>query len=210
MAGHHSRRRSSSVRVNTLPCCPRLYGSHLCGLQMKPVIHQTLSRNVLRTLLKSGLGPAYTKALGNVRELYKQALGANAGEVQIPLPSDEKPKFRPEQLSDEEVAQAITPLFDYFETNLLVLNESLSATTKETVMLKVWKELLNVIEMLLLPPLSEAPTDMKPLSEKEVDIVFKWLKVCVPVSHGIVEDWCSLVRPLPPRARGGNADALRV
>lgn len=145
---------------------------------MKPVIHQTLSYNVLRTLIKSGLGPAYTKALGNVRELYKQALGSNASEVQIPLPSDEKPKFRPEQLSDEEVTQSITPLFDYFETNLQVLNSSLSVTTKETVMLKVWKELLNVIDNLLLPPLSEAPTEMKPLSEKEVDIVFKWLKVC--------------------------------
>jgi len=108
-----------------------------------------------------------------------QVLPAGSNELQIPLPHDEKPKFRPEQLSDEEMTQAITPLFDYFETNLEVLNNSLSPTAKEMVMLKVWKELLNVIDALLLPPLSEAPTDMKPLSEKEVDIVFKWLKVCL-------------------------------
>jgi hypothetical protein len=142
---------------------------------MKPVIHQTLSRKVIQTLIKSGLGPTYSK----LRELYKQVLPAGSSEPQIPLPPDEKPKFRPEQLSDEEVTQAITPLFDYFETNLEVLNNSLSPTTKEMVMLKVWKELSNVIDALLLPPLSEAPTEMKPLSEKEVDIVFKWLKVCV-------------------------------
>lgn len=142
---------------------------------MRPVIQQTLSRKVIQTLIKSGLGPAYAK----LRDLYKQAISSNStNEVLIPLPPDEKPKFRPEQLSDEEVTQAITPLFDYFETNLEVLNNSLSVTTKETIMLRVWKELLNVIDALLLPPLSDASTDMKALSEKEVDIVFKWLKVC--------------------------------
>jgi hypothetical protein len=35
---------------------------------------------------------------------------------------------------------------------------------------------LATIEGLLIPPLSEAPSDMKPLTDKEVDIVFKWLK----------------------------------
>ena len=44
-------------------------------------------------------------------------------------------------------------------------------------MLRVWKEILIVIEGLLIPPLSKLSSDMKPLSDKEVDIVFKWLKV---------------------------------
>ena len=44
-------------------------------------------------------------------------------------------------------------------------------------MTKIWKEVLTVIEGLLVPALSDQPTDMKPLSDKEVDIVFKWLKV---------------------------------
>lgn len=44
-------------------------------------------------------------------------------------------------------------------------------------MLKVWKEVLTVIEGLLIPPLSKLSSDMKPLTDKEVDIVFKWLKV---------------------------------
>ena len=142
---------------------------------MRPVIQQTLSRKVIQTLIKSGLGPTYAK----LRDFYKQALGPSNNEPLIPLPPDERPKFRPEQLSDEEVIQAITPLFDYFETNLAVLNDTLSVTTRGTVMLRVWKELLGTIDALLLPPLSAEPTEMKPLSEKEVDIVFKWLKVCL-------------------------------
>ncbi|KAJ3521489.1 hypothetical protein NM688_g9011 [Phlebia brevispora] len=44
------------------------------------------------------------------------------------------------------------------------------------VMTRVWKEILNVIEGLLIPPLSNVSSDMKPLTDKEVDIVFKWLK----------------------------------
>ncbi|KAF8315851.1 hypothetical protein DL93DRAFT_2125393 [Clavulina sp. PMI_390] len=140
--------------------------------KMRPIIQQTLSRKVIQTLIKSGLGPTYNK----LRDYYKQAWGPSASEPLIPLPADEKPKFRPEQLSDEEVTQAIAPLFDYFETNVKVLNDYLSKTTREMVMLKVWKELLVVIDALLLPPLSAEPTDVKALSEKEVDIVFKWLK----------------------------------
>ena len=47
-------------------------------------------------------------------------------------------------------------------------------------MTRVWKEILTTIEGLLIPPLSEAPSDMKPLTDQEVDIVFKWLKVSAP------------------------------
>lgn len=45
------------------------------------------------------------------------------------------------------------------------------------VMGKLWKEILSIIDSLLLPPLSDQPSDMRPLSEKEVDVVLKWLKV---------------------------------
>ena len=69
------------------------------------------------------------------------------------------------------------PLFDYFDANLQTLNTYLSDATKQQVMARVWKQILMTIEGLLIPPLSELPSDMKPLSDKEVDIVFKWLKV---------------------------------
>lgn len=109
--------------------------------------------------------------------LFGQALGSNNSEVQIPLPQSEKPRIRPEALSDVEIEQAILPLFDYLDAILPTFNTYLSEATKEMVMTRVWKEILNVIEGLLIPPLSDKPSELKPLSDKEVDIVFKWLKV---------------------------------
>jgi len=146
--------------------------------KMSPLILQSLSRNVLKTLIKTGL-PAtldYNKALGNVKDFFGSKMGSNNSDILIPLPQQEKPRIRPEQLTDVEIEQAISPLFDYFETNLQVLNSSLSDTARQTMMIRVWKEILLVIEGLLIPPLSDAHSDMKPLSDKEVDIVFKWLK----------------------------------
>jgi hypothetical protein len=147
---------------------------------MSPMISQSLSRSVVKSIIKPtvGTGPLdYNKVLGNVRGLYTSALGGSSTEVQIPLPPSEKPRVRPEGLTDVEIEQAIVPLFDYFDANLQTLNTYLSDTTKQQVMSKVWKEILIAIEGLLIPPLSEHPSDMKPLSDKEVDIVFKWLKV---------------------------------
>lgn len=145
---------------------------------MGPFIQQSLSRTILKTLVKSGTsGLDYKKALGGIQGFYQSAVGNNASEIQIPLPQSEKPRIRPEDLTDMEIEQAITPLFDYFETNLQTLNTYLSETANEMVMTRVWKEILTVIEGLLVPPLSDVSSEMKPLSDKEVDIVFKWLKV---------------------------------
>jgi hypothetical protein len=147
---------------------------------MSPVIYHSLSRNVLKSLIKGDSKLDYNKALGNVTALYRSALGGSASEVQIPLPADEKPRVKPGELSDIEIEQAIAPLFDYFEANLQTLNTYLGDSTKEIVMTRVWKEILATVEGLLIPPLSETPSEMKPLTDKEVDIVFKWLKVSVP------------------------------
>lgn len=145
--------------------------------KMSPFIQQCLSRNVVKTLIKSGhSGLDYNKALGNVTALYRSAIGTSLSEVQIPLHRDEKPRVRPEELTDVEIEQAIIPLFDYFDANLQTLNTYLSDTAKEMVMTRVWKEILTILEGLLIPPLSDTTSDMKPLSDKEVDIVFKWLK----------------------------------
>lgn len=143
---------------------------------MSPFIRQSLSRNVLKSLVKGDSKLDYNKALGNVTALYRSALGGTTSEVQIPLPSDEKPRFKPGELTDIELEQAIVALFDYFDANLQTLNTYLSDETKEMVMTRVWKDILATIEGLLIPPLSASPSDMKPLTDKEVDIVFKWLK----------------------------------
>ena len=162
-------------------------------MQMTPFIRQSLSRTVLKTLIKSTTAAGsldYNKAFGNVTALFGSALGSK-DDVQIPLPQSEKPRFKPEGLTDVEIEQAIVPLFDFFEANLSTLNTHLSASTKDMVMLRVWKEILNTIEGLLIPPLSDVQSDMKPLTDKEVDIVFKWLKVQLPAlaMHWAARRW---------------------
>jgi len=142
---------------------------------MSPFIQQCLSRSVLKALIKSKEpGMDYNKAFAS---LYRSAVGQASAEPQIPLPATEKPRIRPEDLTDVEIEHAILPLFDYFDANLQTLNTHLSETAKQMVMGRVWKEILNIVEGLLVPPLSDVSSDMKPLSDKEVDIVFRWLKV---------------------------------
>jgi hypothetical protein len=159
--------------------------------KMSPFIQQCLSRNVVKALIKSrDPGLDYNKAIGNVTALYRSALGSStSSEPQIPLPFTEKPRTRPEDLTDVEIEKAILPLFDYFDANLQTLNTYLSDSAKEMVMTRVWKEILVIIEVLLIPPLSEVYSDMKPLSDKEVDIVFKWLKVSFFFSFSL-RWWC--------------------
>jgi hypothetical protein len=155
---------------------------------MSPFIQQCLSRNVVKALIKSrDQGLDYNKAIGNVTALYRSALGSTtSSEPRIPLPSTEKPRTRPEDLTDVEIERAILPIFDYFDANLQTLNTYLSDSAKEMVMTRVWKEILLVIEGLLIPPLSEVHSEMKPLSDKEVDIVFKWLKVSFFLSFPVL------------------------
>ena len=166
---------------------------------MTPFIQQSLSRPVLKTLVKSTTAGSidYNKAFGNVTALFGSALGSKE-EVQIPLPQSEKPRFKPEGLTDVEIEQAILPLFNFFDDNLSTLNTYLSETTKDMVLGRVWKEILNVIEGLLIPPLSEVQSDLKPLTDKEVDIVFKWLKVYhSPTSYNYA--FANICSTVPPR-----------
>ena len=152
--------------------------------------------------------------LARMREMVagvrrRQSSGA---EVMIPLPQSERPRIRPEALSDVEIEQAIAPLFDYLDAILPTFNTYLSEATKEMVMTRVWKEILNVIEGLLIPPLSDISSDMKPLSDKEVDIVFKWLKVGVArvcVCVGLTRRSCSSCGTTSTRAAKGPCRSSR-
>src|SRR6266498_2327673 len=118
---------------------------------MSPFLSQCLSRDVINRLLKP---------TSNGFTIFK--------------PSDKGKKV---ELSDLETEGAIDPLFDYFDTNLMTLNSYLHPIVFTKVMTKVWKEIESIIEELLVPPLSDRPSEMKPLNDTEVDIVIKWLKV---------------------------------
>lgn len=78
-------------------------------------------------------------------------------------------------LTDLEIEDAVGPLLDYFSETFPTLKESLSSSAWDLVMHRLWKEILTTLESLILPPLSDRPTEMRPLEDKEVDIVFKWL-----------------------------------
>jgi hypothetical protein len=88
-----------------------------------------------------------------------------------------KSSTKPVEASLQDCEESLAPLLDYFEMNLKILNENLSETAMQLVILKIWKEILLTLEGILLPPLSDQPSDMKPLDEYEIHVVFKWLEV---------------------------------
>jgi hypothetical protein len=57
------------------------------------------------------------------------------------------------------------------------MKETLTEATMVAVMTRLWKEVLMAIETLLVPPLSEKPSNQKPLGEKELEVVYKWLSL---------------------------------
>ncbi|ORX34349.1 hypothetical protein BD324DRAFT_635534 [Kockovaella imperatae] len=145
--------------------------------------HETLGK--LSAMYKS---VDYNKALGNVSAAYKTAVGAN--EYAIPLPLTEQgasessantsaftgatgPRTR--ALKDSDIELAIHPLFDYLEANMYTLASSLSDVSLKNVMIKLWKQILDTIERLVVPPLSDRPSSMRPLRAVELEIVLKWL-----------------------------------
>ena len=146
--------------------------------QMSPFIRYSLTRGVIKTLVKSTVAPVdYNETINKLTDRFRSAIGTS-NEPLIPLPKDEKPAaIRPKALTDVDIEAAINPLLDYFDINQATLSNSLSPTALHAVMGKIWKEILTVLEGLLIPPLSAAPTDMQPLSDKEVDIVMKWREV---------------------------------
>jgi hypothetical protein len=117
-----------------------------------------------------------------------------------PLPDKAEKKKGRGPLTDLEIEDAIGDLFDYFNVTFGTLKENLSQNGElawcfsgfsranllmfccfvpawDLVIARLWKDILTTIEGLIVPPLSDRPTEVKLLSEKEVDIVFKWLGV---------------------------------
>ncbi|GAA93862.1 uncharacterized protein L969DRAFT_42534 [Mixia osmundae IAM 14324] len=170
--------------------------------KMSPFIRQLLSRQGLRTLVRKGYNFSDLKLdqiklpeniklenikLDKVTAFFKSNGQAKLSEIppveieraaaaQNDLSQSQAGRKRPAVLTDKEIEDVIEPLFEYFDESLAVLKENLSDTACHLVMVKLWKEILNIIESLLVPPLSDQLSEMKQLSDKEVYIVVKWLK----------------------------------
>lgn len=70
---------------------------------------------------------------------------------------------------------SLQSLFEYFQDNFTIMNLTLTHNTMQAVMARLWKEVLLTVENLLVPPLSEKPSTQKPLTQAELDVVYKWL-----------------------------------
>jgi hypothetical protein len=78
--------------------------------------------------------------------------------------------------TDAEIEAAIHPLFDYLDVNNHTLASTLSADAMQMVMSKLWKQILTTIEALIVPPLSNKSSNMRALSDSELDVALRWLK----------------------------------
>ncbi|KAK5079791.1 hypothetical protein LTR70_008981 [Exophiala xenobiotica] len=90
--------------------------------------------------------------------------------------------------TEADIANALTPLFKYFDDNFFIMNQTLTPDAMIAVMTRLWKEVLMTIESLLVPALSDLPSQQKQLSQPELDIVFKWLQSLFDFFNAVDED----------------------
>ena len=90
--------------------------------------------------------------------------------------------------TEAEVSDALKPLFTYFDDNFAIMNQTLTHAAMMMVMTRIWKEVLATIESLVVPPLSDKPSQQRPLNQQELDIVFKWLDMLYDFFHAVDEE----------------------
>lgn len=83
----------------------------------------------------------------------------------------------PAPLRREDIEGALEMLLTYFDDNFTIMKETLTDATMIAVMTRLWKEVLLAIENLLVPPLSDKPSTQRPLTQREVDVVYQWLQL---------------------------------
>jgi len=90
--------------------------------------------------------------------------------------------------SEIDVTNALNPLLTYFNDNFGIMNQTLTSPAMVAVMTRLWKEVLVTIETLLVPPLSDKPSQQRQLNQQELDIVFKWLDCLFNFFHAVDEE----------------------
>ena len=87
-----------------------------------------------------------------------------------------------------DITNALKPLFAYFDDNFAIMNQTLTSAAMVMVMTRLWKEVLATIEALLVPPLSDKPSQQRQLNQQELDVVFKWLQLLYDFFHAVDEE----------------------
>lgn len=91
-------------------------------------------------------------------------------------------------VTQADIENALQGLFGYFDENFAIMKQTLTEATMLAVMTRLWKEVLMAIENLLVPPLSDKPSTQKPLTQVELDIVYKWLELLFEFFNAKDED----------------------
>ncbi|KAL1958863.1 hypothetical protein VTO42DRAFT_3700 [Malbranchea cinnamomea] len=133
--------------------------------KLSAYIHHCLSRRTLKTLLSRGI------SISSVSSYFNR----NKAQIQ-PGPSQ------------AEVEGALETLFTYFDDNFAIMNQTLTTEAMRTVMARLWKEVLLTVESLLVPPLSDKPSNQRPLTQQEVDIVSRWLGLLLSFFNAVDEE----------------------
>lgn len=136
--------------------------------KLSAYINHCLSRKALRALTSKGITVASVSSY-----IYRNRVSAQ--------PTTTAP-------TDAEVLNALKPLFSYFDDNFFIMNQTLTSEAMIAVMTRLWKEVLVTMEGLLVPPLSDKPSQQRQLSQQELDVIFKWLQSLFDFFHAVDEE----------------------
>ncbi|KAF2737167.1 hypothetical protein EJ04DRAFT_130006 [Polyplosphaeria fusca] len=135
--------------------------------KLSAYINHSLSRRALKAMLNKGI------TVSSVTSYFRSAA---------------RPQSVAQAPTQQDVTRALEPLFDYFNENFAIMKQTLTDSAMTMVMARLWKEVLATIESLLVPPLSDKPSQQRPLTQQELDIVFKWLRLLIDFFYASDED----------------------
>ncbi|OWP01299.1 hypothetical protein B2J93_5579 [Marssonina coronariae] len=145
------------------PLSPK-YSPELINAQLSQYINASLSTDALRHVLSPGGISASVTSLWKSRQSIMPTI--------TPL----------------DIENALKPLFTYFDENFAIMKQTLTDASMIMVMTRLWKEVLLALEGLLVPPLSDKPSSQRPLTQQELDIVFRWLELLFDFFHARDEE----------------------
>ena len=135
--------------------------------KLSAYINYSLSRRALRSLLSKGINMAAVTSYFSRNKSFGPPASAS--------------------VTEQDITNALKPLFTYFDDNFAIMNQTLTSDAMISVMTRLWKEVLVTVEALLVPPLSDKTSNQRPLTQQELDVVFKWLQLLFDFFHAVDE-----------------------
>jgi hypothetical protein len=147
--------------------------------KLSAYIQQCLSRRTLKALTAGAtIGGV---SINSMRGYFSKVSGQVSGR---PMSVQTQPL---QPINPEAANNALKPLLQYFDDNFAIMKQTLTDGAMIMVMTRLWKEALVTVESLLVPPLSDKPSSQKPLTQQEVDIVYRWLQVSRLLFHSDIQ-----------------------